>query len=169
MLAKAISLENAKFDKLFYFVANVVVVRPEDRRALILKRHELEVAHPGKWCVLGGKLEWSDLDINHPSRVNGNVLDFYGIVEDLLVREAREEAGVEIDRQLQYVNSVGYIRPDGVPSVMVKFAARYISGEVVFEEDSFTDSAWVTMDELKGYDCIEGIPEEIEKALKLIN
>ncbi len=76
MKAKKISLENAKQDKLFYFVANVIIYRNSDKRCLILKRDMREKVHPGKYAVPGGKLEWKDLDINNPTRENGDVLDF---------------------------------------------------------------------------------------------
>jgi len=46
MLADKISLDNAKKDKLFYFVANVIVYREKDGRCLILKRSENEKVHP---------------------------------------------------------------------------------------------------------------------------
>ena len=42
MPAKKISIDEAKKEKLFYFVANVVVYRGSDGRCLILKRHERE-------------------------------------------------------------------------------------------------------------------------------
>ena len=76
MLAKKISIKNAKEDKLFYFVANVVVYREKDGRCLILKRSEREKVHPGRWAVLGGKLEWGQFNIKKPSRLNGDVVDF---------------------------------------------------------------------------------------------
>ena len=60
MPASKISIENAKKDKLFYFVANVVVYRESDGRCLILKRSEREKVHPGKYAIPGGKLEWED-------------------------------------------------------------------------------------------------------------
>ena len=84
MTAKKISTENAKKDKLFYFVANVIVYRESDGRCLILKRHEREKAHPGKYGVLGGKLEWQDLPIEHPTRINFDILDYEEAVEKLL-------------------------------------------------------------------------------------
>lgn len=166
MPAERISLDRAKPDKLFYVVANVVVYRPTDDRCLILKRSEREAVHPGKWCVPGGKLEWADLDLAKPTRRNGEVLDFENAVEDLLVREAREEAGVTVSRDLKYVNSVAYVRPDGVPTLLIKFAAAYESGEISLEEGSFADYAWVNDEEVKSYDCILGIPEELAKAIK---
>ena len=86
MPASKISLEHAKQDKLFYFVANVVVYRESDGRCLILKRSGTEKVHPGKYCVTGGKLEWQDLDIQNPTRFNGEVLDFEDVAGKLLVR-----------------------------------------------------------------------------------
>ena len=166
MPAKKISLDNAKKDKLFYFVANVVVYRDSDGRCLILKRSENEKVHPGKYAVPGGKLEWKDLPLEKPSRMNGEVLDFENVIEDLLKREVLEESGIEIENDLHYINSVAFIRPDGIPVVLVKFAAKYKSGDVKLEEKAFTDFAWVNELEIWDYDCIEGIEEEIEKAIK---
>ena len=167
MPAEKISLEQAKKDKLFYFVANVVVCRDNDKRCLILKRHEREKVHPNKYAVPGGKLEWSNLDLSKPTRMNGDVFDFENAIEDLLKREVKEEAGIEIENNLKYINSVAFVRPDGIPVILVKFAAKYKSGEVVLEKDAFTDYAWVNEEEVKKYDCIKGIPEEIEITIKL--
>ncbi|MGD0284385.1 MAG: hypothetical protein ABSB12_02225 [Candidatus Saccharimonadales bacterium] len=85
--AKKISLDNAKSDKLFYFVANAVIYRESDQRCLILKRHEREKVHPGRYAVPGGKLEWNDLNVAKPTRLNGDVLDYEAAVEGLLARE----------------------------------------------------------------------------------
>lgn len=166
--ARYISLEAAKEDKLFYFIANVVVYRESDGRCLLLKRHEREKAHPGKYAMPGGKLEWEQLDLDNPTRVNGDVLDYEDAVEDLLQREVREEAGIEIERKLVYINSVAFVRPDGIPSILVKFAARYNSGEVVLEESGFTDHVWVNAHEVAGYECIDGVPEEVNQAIRLL-
>ena len=167
MPAQKISLDSAKNDKLFYFVANVVVYRPSDGRCLILRRSDGEKVHPGKYCVPGGKLEWNDLDLSKPTRLNGEVLDFENAVEDLLAREVKEEAGIEIEKELKYVNSVAYVRPDGIPTVLIKFAAVYKSGEVRTETGSFTGFAWVNGDEIKAYDCIAGISQEIKQTIKI--
>ena len=166
MPAEKISIDAAKKDKLFYFVANVVVFRESDKRCLILKRDVREKVHPGKYAVPGGKLEWSNLDLKSPTRMNGDVIDFENAAEALLKREVFEEAGIRIKDDLMYVNSVAYVRPDGIPSVMIKFAAKYESGEVRLEKGGFTDFAWVNQDEVKSYDCIQGVPEEISKAVK---
>ena len=169
MPADKISIDNAKKEKLFYFVANVVVYREEDGKCLILKRHEREKVHPGKYAVPGGKLEWKDFDLLNPTRFNGEVLDFENSVEDLLKREVLEEAGIEIQDGLVYLNSVAFIRPDEIPVVLVKFAAKYKKGKVVLEEDAFSDYAWVDADEVKNYDCILGIQEEVIRTIDLFS
>ena len=169
MPAKKISLENAKSDKLFYFVANVVIYRESDKRCLILKRSPHEKAHPNKYCVPGGKLEWQNLPIENPTRINGDILDFENSVEKLLEREVFEEAEIEIYPSLKYINSVAFIRPDEIPVILVKFAAKYKQGKVTIEPNSFTDYAWVNKDEVKNYDCIKGIQEEIEKTIAMFS
>lgn len=169
MPATKISLDNAKSDKLFYFVANVHIYRESDGRCLILKRDEREKVHPGKYAVPGGKLEWKDLDLDKPTRMNGEVIDFQSAVEDLLKRETREEAGIEISDKLEYLNNVAFVRPDGIPVVLIKFATKYVSGEVVPEKGSFTDFAWVNGLEVQNYDCIDGIKEEIVETIKIFN
>ena len=169
MPASKISLKNAKENKLFYFVANVVVYRESDRRCLLLKRSEREKVHPGKYAVPGGKLEWENLDITNPTRMNGDVIDFENAVENLLIREAYEEAGVAIDQKLKYINSVALVRPDEIPVILVKYAAKYKGGEIRLEEGAFTDHVWVNDEEVKNYDCIDGICEEVAVACKLFS
>ncbi len=169
MPAKKISIEKAKSDKLFYFVANAVVYRESDRKCLILKRSEREIAHPGRYGVVGGKLEWSDLPIEKPDHINGDILDYHNSIEKLIIREALEEAGIEIYPEIRYMHSMTFIRPDEVPVVLVKFTAKYKSGDVVPEEGAFTDYAWVDSEEVKDYECIDGIQEEVAKAISIWN
>jgi 8-oxo-dGTP pyrophosphatase MutT (NUDIX family) len=169
MPAEKISIENAKSDKLFYFVANVVVWRPSDGRCLILKRSAREKVHPEKYATPGGKLEWKDMDLARPTRLNGDVVDFENAVEDLLAREVKEEAGIEIVPTLHYINSNAFVRPDGIPVVLVKFAAQYKSGDVKVQEGDFTDHAWVNAEEVKRYDCIQGIAEEVRAAINIFS
>jgi 8-oxo-dGTP pyrophosphatase MutT (NUDIX family) len=167
MSASEISLKNAKENKLFYFVANVMVYRESDGRCLILKRDEREKVHPGKYGTMGGKLEWEDLDIKNFSRVQNEVLDYLDAIEHLLEREAKEEAGIEISGPFHYINSVAFVRPDGIPVVMVKFAGKYKSGEVVPEPGAFTEFKWVNEQEVLQYSCIEGIAEEVKKTIEM--
>lgn len=168
MLAKKISIDNAKHEKLFYFVANAVVFRPSDKRCLILKRGNQEKVFPGKWAIPGGKLEWADFDMNKPDRtLSDEVVNFVNPIEKLLIREIKEEAGIEVEERLDYLGkSVLIVRPDEIPVVFVVFVATYKSGDVVHEAGAFTDSAWVNAAEAKKYDCIEGIDQEIAETIK---
>ena len=167
--AEKIGLDNAKKDKLFYFVANVVVYRQSDGRCLILKRDAREKVHPNKYAVPGGKLEWKDLDITRPTRMNGDAIDFEDAIEELLKREVSEEAGIEIEGRLVYINNVTFIRPDGIPVVLVKFAAKYKQGDVLLEKGAFTDFTWVNAEEVKQYDCIQGVKEEVSETIRIFS
>lgn len=168
MAATEISLKEAKEDKLFYFVANALVYRKEDGKFLLLKRSETEKVHPGKWATPGGKMEWGDFDINNPTRRNGEVLDYLDSVENLLRREVKEEAGVDIGDTFHFINSNTFIRPDGIPVVLLKFAVEALSTEVSLEEGAFDDFIWVTEEEAQKLDCLEGICDEIRAANQAI-
>lgn len=167
MPASKISIDKAKKDKLFYFVANVLVYR-DDGKFLLLKRSDREKVHPGKYCTIGGKLEWKDLDLKNPTRMNDDVYDFENAVEKSLVKEVKEEAGIEIAGNLKYVNNVVFVRPDGVPVVLIKFAAKCKGEDVKIDKNDFTDYVWVDEREVKNYDCVKGIDKEIELAAELI-
>ena len=57
-----------------------------------------------------------------------------------------------------------FIRPDGYPVITLSYWAPYKSGEVKLCKN-LTDHAWVTIEEAKNYDLIDGIWEE----LKIVN
>ena len=160
-----ISLEEAKTNKLFYFVVTSVIYHPQKKKCLILQRSQKEVAHPGLWGVSGGKLEWEDLENNPITRMNHDIPNWQGLVEKLIEREAKEESGLEVEDP-RYLESVVFIRPDNVPVVCMQFAVKYKSGEVRIPPE-FDDFAWVDGEEVKNYECIQGIPEEVEKAIKI--
>ena len=101
--------------------------------------------------------------------MNGDVLDFENAAEELLRRESKEEAGIDIETDLKYLNSVAFVRPDEIPVILIKFAAKYKGGEVRPEKGAFTDFAWVNAEEVASRECIKGIPEEITKTIELFN
>jgi NAD+ diphosphatase len=59
-------------------------------------------------------------------------------VEHCVVREVREEVGVEI-RNLRYLGSQGWPFPH---SLMLGFHAEYASGEIVMQVDEIEDAQW---------------------------
>jgi len=141
-------------DKFHYVTATAIVMK--DGKFLILKRSIHEKAFPGKWTFPGGKLERADYENRPPST---SQQQWYNILEDLVKREVMEESGLKI-KNIRYVTSLVFIRPDNIPVVTVSFVADYDGGEIVLEED-MTDYAWVTLEEAKDYDMIEGLQEEL--------
>lgn len=162
-----ISLNKAKKDKLFYFVVTGVIYRLSDGRCLILKRSEQEIAHPGLWGVIGGKLEWQDLKEAKITKMNFDIPNWDGMIEDLLFREAYEESGLKVSDP-KYLASVAFVRPDGVPVVCAKFGVKYKSGKVKIA-DEFEDFAWVNEKEVKKYNIIGEIDKDITLAVASYN
>jgi len=158
------SINNIKHNKAFYVVAVCFVVDVEKNKCLLLKRSENEKVHPGKWAPVGGKLEWEDLINAPPTRDNDSVDDWEHVVETLLKREALEEASVDVG-DFTYIDSVGYIRSDGMPSICLKFAARYISGEARAMED-FIEYGWFGEGEMSVDESVLGVPSELKRALE---
>lgn len=165
MIKPKISIDKAKPNKLFYFVVTGIIYHPKTKKCLILQRSKTEIAHPCLWGVVGGKLEWSDLENNPPTRQNHDITDWEGLVKQLLKREAKEESSLEVTDP-HYLDSVVFIRPDNVPVVCCKFAVKYKSGKVKIAPE-FDDYAWVNSTEVKKYNCIQGIPSEVKKTIEI--
>ncbi len=161
-----ISIEKAKKEKLFYFVATGIIYRASDRRCLLLKRSEKEIAHPGLWSGVGGKLEWKDFEQTPITRMNHDIPNWEGVIENLLIREAKEESGLQVTDP-KYIKSIGFLRPDGVPVICAKFALKYESGDVEIPPE-FDDFAWINLEEVKTYQpIIAGIAAEVAAAIVL--
>ncbi len=160
-----ISLDKAKSEKLFYFVVTGIIYHPKLEKCLILQRSSKETAHPGLWGVIGGKLEWKDLQNTPPSRQNFDITDWEGMVEQLIAREAFEESGLKVG-DAHYLDSVVYLRPDNVPVVCCKFAVRYKSGKVKIAPE-FDGYAWVDARTVKTHKTIQGIDKEVAATIKI--
>ncbi|MBI4043351.1 MAG: NUDIX domain-containing protein [Candidatus Diapherotrites archaeon] len=141
-------------DKAHYVVATAIIVK--DGKYLIAKRASHEDAFPNKWTVPGGKLEASD----YSSRPKDTPVHWYNVLEALVRREVREEVGLEI-KSIQYLTSLAFVRPDNIPVLVVSLYANPVSTRIVLCPD-LTDHAWVSLEEAKKYDLIEGIFEELE-------
>jgi 8-oxo-dGTP pyrophosphatase MutT (NUDIX family) len=161
-----ISTQEAKQDKLFYVVSNVVIIDPKIKKCLLLKRSLGEKVLPGKWVFPGGKLEHKDVAdlLNKSGR---NPIDgVNNILSILAVREANEECGLEIDEgKCEIIKDNVFIRPDGIPVFFAILSAVYQGGNVKYENGAFTEAAWVGLDEIDKYDCPEDIPILMNKAL----
>lgn len=144
----------AKHNELHRVVSTAIIYK--DDKYLILKRSPEKKTYPGRWTVPGGGLEVDDY-INTPKTTKDA---WYGAVETSLRREIKEECSLEVGK-LEYLLDLVFIRPDGIPVITLSFYAPHKSGEVKLDKDS-VEYAWVGAGELKNYDLIEGIAEEIE-------
>ncbi len=137
-----------------YVVVTGILVR--DGKFLIAKRADWEKAFPGQWTVPGGTLEVLDYAL----REKDTKVQWYNVVEDLLRREVFEEVNLKI-KNIGYVTSLVYIRPDGVPCLIISLSAEPLDGDVRLC-NALTEYKWVTLDEARKYDLIDGIFEELE-------
>src|SRR3989344_6660991 len=144
----------------FKVVITAIVIR--DGRYLILKRSEKEEKFPNRWTVPGGKLDPGE----YVPRPKDTPDYWYNVLEETLRREVREEAGIEI-ANIRYVTSLADAPEGKDPSLVISCLADYASGDIVLS-DEMSDAAWVSLEEVKQYDLIEGIGEEIEMAERML-
>lgn len=147
--------------KVHYVVATAIVVK--DGKYLITQRAEHEKVWPNMWTVPGGKLNMDDYTKRTKDAADAL---WYNIAEGLVHREVEEEAGIKI-KNLGYVTSCAYIRPDGIPTLIISLYADYKSGRIKLCKD-MQDYAWVTLKEAKKYDLIDGIFEELVMLDKML-
>jgi len=126
----------------------------KDRKYLIVKRAGNREKFNNLWSVPGGKIEKKDYEKSKDTSEH-----WYNVLENNLRREVKEEVGLEI-KNIKYLTSLTFMKGE-VPVLVVSFYADYDKGEVVLDEES-VDYEWVSLEEAKEYDLIEGIYEEIE-------
>ena len=148
-------------DKELHRITSTCIIH-KDGKFLLLQRSFNKKAFPGKWTVPGGGLSTDDY-INTPKTTSDH---WYYALENSLRREIKEEAGIEVGK-MNYCCDITFIRPDGVPVIVLSFYAPYQNGEIKLDNESI-NYAWATFEELKNYDLIEGISDEIKMVNDLI-
>ncbi len=123
---------------------------------LILKRSPHKKVYPDRWTVPGGGIEVSDY-VDSPKTTEDG---WYYQVEKSLRREISEETGLRVG-PLTYLLNMTFIRPDGIPVLVLSYYGPYQSGEVQLDDDS-VEYAWVSAKAAAGYDLLPGIVEELE-------
>jgi len=141
-------------NKAHYIVVTGILVR--NGKYLIVKRAGWEKAFPNRWTVPGGKLEVLDYALKEKDTAH----HWYNVLENLLKREVKEEVNLEIEN-IGYVTSMIYIRPDSIPCLIISLFASP-SSESIKLCNALTEHAWVSLEEAKKFDLIEGMYEELE-------
>ncbi|MBI4100041.1 NUDIX domain-containing protein [Candidatus Microgenomates bacterium] len=136
-------------------VATAIVYRRG--KYLLLKRSEKEKAFPGKWTVPGGGLHPDDYLHAKVDTVSGQ---WYFAVTNSLRREIKEETGLTVG-ELSYLCDLVFVRPDGVPVMVLSYFAPYKSGKVKLGDEMLVDAKWATAKEAQKFGLIAGIGEEI--------
>lgn len=142
-----------------YEVVITAIIVNEDGKYLITRRSSAKKRFPLMWTVPGGHLQPSDYE----GLPKDTKFYWYNVLEQVLKREIKEEVGLEIDN-IQYVTSLANVHVDGAPSLVISCMAEYKFGTVILQEDETDKYAWVTLEEAKGYDLIDGIYDELEMA-----
>ncbi|MFH1506232.1 MAG: NUDIX domain-containing protein [archaeon] len=140
--------------KAHYVIATAILVK--DGKYLIAKRAAHETTFPNVWTVPGGKLNYKD----YSQKPMDTGIHWYNLMEDLVKREVEEEVGLKVNK-VKYLTSMAFIRDGGIPTLIMSFYVDDHEGKVKLHKD-MSDHAWVTLEEAKDYDLIEGIYEELE-------
>jgi 8-oxo-dGTP pyrophosphatase MutT (NUDIX family) len=133
----------------------VTAIIIKDGKFLLTKRSPDKRLFPNKWTVPGGNLESKD----YISLPKDTEYHWYNILEKVLRREVKEETGLEI-KNIKYLTSMTLLTPSN-PMLIISLYAEHDHGEVILNNESI-DHVWVSLEEAKNYDLIEGIYEELE-------
>ena len=147
-------------DKELHRIAITGIIYNDEGKYLVTQRALTKKAFPGMWTVPGGGINTDDY-INTPPTIGDG--QWYNVVEKTLRREILEEVNVEIEKP-EYLLDLAFIRPDNTPVLVLSYMCKYASGDITVDGDGgdTTAFAWATLDELRSYDLIPGILEEIE-------
>ncbi len=118
-----------------YYVVNVEAAIFKDGRYLLVRRGPAETHAAGTLSLVGGKVEAKD----------GTML-----FEGELRREVKEEVGIDLGKEMVYIESKAFLAEDGDPVVDVVFLCRYIGGKVrIVDPGEVSEIRWLTASEVQ--------------------
>ena len=165
------TLLEIKDKELHRVVTTVLIYKPQENKQftyLVTRRALHKKMMPGKWTIPGGGLTVDDY-IRLLVATKG-APQWYGALENSMKREMKEEVNLEIGK-CELLTDLTFIRPDGIPCICFSFFTPYLSGEVKFDDDTegdTIDAKWVTLEEAKNYDLIDGIWDEIRQVEEIL-
>lgn len=137
----------------------ITAIVVKDGKYLITRRSATKKRFPGMWTVPGGKMETNDY-LRLPKDTEHY---WYNVLERTLRREVKEEVGIDIEN-IEYVTSLATVHADGSPSLVISCVADYAGGEIALQKDELDEYAWVSLEEAKKYQLIDGIYDELMMA-----
>lgn len=137
----------------------ITAIIVKDGKYLITRRSPNKKRFPGLWTVPGGKMETNDY-LQLPKDTEHY---WYNVLERTLRREVKEEVGIDIDH-IEYVTSLATIHSDGSPSLVISCLADYVGGEIKLQLEENDQFAWVSLEEAKNYQLLDGIYDELVMA-----
>lgn len=141
------------------FEVVITAIIQREGKYLITRRSMSKKRFPGMWTVPGGHLEPADF-MSYPKDTEHY---WYNVLEKALAREIEEEVGFKIEN-VRYITSLATEHKDGAASIVISCLADYVSGEVLLQEDETDKAEWVTVEEAKNYELIDGILDELVMA-----
>ncbi len=131
-----------------HIVSVVAVIRNLDGKYLVLKRSEREIAFPGMYTFPGGKIEDNDN------------------VEETLIKEAKEEANLDLKPGKILLKDKSFIRPDEQTVKVFSYLCEVEDTSNLKISEDFTDFKWVTLEDLRSIPHV-GIEDELIQAEKI--
>ena len=138
-------------------IVTTCIVYRDDGTYLIKKRRPDREPFPGRWEVPGGGLEAKDYQMT----VSENPDGWEDVLDDVVRREVSEEVGLVVG-DLRYLGNSIFIRKDGVPVLVLRYAAPYVSGVVTLDDEA-TEYAWIRASGAHDYGLIGSIPNDLQK------
>jgi len=140
--------------KKYSVLINAVVAK--NGKILISQRSWEEKHGPGKWCVPGGKLEYTGV--------------VYEALQKTAQREVLEETGVEVEEKMHLLaNNTFQHDEDNLQVVAIVFLCHYKSGEPRAMEDT-ADIRWIGPEEIENYEFHNiNVKNYVLKGFELLN
>lgn len=131
-----------------HIVSVVAVIRNNEDKYLVLKRSDREIAYPDMYTFPGGKVEDNDT------------------IEETLVKEAKEEANLDLKPGKILLKDKSFIRPDDQTVKVFSYLCEVENFDHIKISDDFTDYKWISFKDLKSIPHV-GIEDELLQADKL--
>lgn len=120
----------------------------------------------GKWLMIqrSKKEPHASGTISFPGGTVEDKTNMQNALEENLKREITEEVGIEIENNMEYVESKIFIADDGQKVLNIVFLCKYKSGEAKVKSDEVANIFWLTTDEIMTH---FNTPLWIKKSIKL--